>query len=116
MKWIELIRVRSSEAALRAAMSALEALVEGIASNVHELLDADSPEQDPESADTAIFYSISNAQAGLRGISFGDFLIKRVVDSLRGELDNLKAFATLSPIPGFRRWFGGEDLTTQVAA
>ena len=55
-------------------------------------------------ADTAIFYSISNCQAGLAGISFGNFLIKRVVEELSGEFRNLKTFATLSPIPGFRRW------------
>ena len=84
------------------------ALVEGIAANVGELLDEKAPEQDPETADTAIFYSISNAQPGLRGISFGDFLIKRVVDSLRRELPGLKKFATLSPIPGFRKWLSGQ--------
>ena len=60
--------------------------------------------QDPAHADTAIFYSISNCQAGLAGISFGNFLIKRVVEELSGEFRNLKTFATLSPIPGFRRW------------
>ncbi|MGH7087390.1 MAG: malonyl-CoA decarboxylase domain-containing protein, partial [Stellaceae bacterium] len=55
-------------------------------------------------ADTAIFYSISNCQRGLAGISFGDFLIKRVVDQLAAELPHLKTYATLSPIPGFRVW------------
>ncbi len=60
--------------------------------------------QDPAHADTAIFYSISNCQSGLAGISFGNFLIKRVVEELSGEFRNLKTFATLSPIPGFRRW------------
>ncbi len=80
------------------------ALVEGMSTDIHDLLDQATVLQDPEAADTAIFYSISNAQPGLRGISFGDFLIKRVVDSLRVELPGLKNFATLSPIPGFRRW------------
>ncbi|MDP6343542.1 MAG: malonyl-CoA decarboxylase [Alphaproteobacteria bacterium] len=80
------------------------ALVSGMADNVQVLLDEHAPEGDPRRADSAIFYSISNAQAGLAGISFGDFLIKRVVDELRGELPNLKTFATLSPLPGFRRW------------
>ena len=60
--------------------------------------------QDPKSADTAIFYSINNAQRGLDGISFGNFLIKRVVDRLSQEFPNLKTFATLSPIPGFVPW------------
>jgi malonyl-CoA decarboxylase len=80
------------------------ALVNGIAGNVQALLDEDAPVQDPETADTAIFYSISNAQAGLSGVSFGDFLIKQVVEHLSHELPNIKTFATLSPIPGFRRW------------
>ncbi len=80
------------------------ALVNGMAGNVQALLDEDAPADDPESADAAIFYSISNAQAGLAGVAFGNFLIKRVVDVLSHELPNLKTFATLSPIPGFRRW------------
>ncbi len=80
------------------------ALVNGIADNVQSLLDPKAPVQNPANADTAIFYSISNAQRGLVGISFGNFLIKRVVDQLSHEFPNLKSFATLSPIPGFRRW------------
>ncbi len=80
------------------------ALVNGLADNVQELLDETAPIQDPQAADTAIFYSISNAQKGLAGISFGNFLIKRVVDQLTHELEGLKTFATLSPIPGFRAW------------
>src|SRR3546814_230377 len=70
------------------------------------LLDESAPSTDPNAANTAIFYSISNAQRGLAGISFGNFLIKRVVDVLSHELPNLKAYATLSPIPGFRSWYG----------
>ena len=80
------------------------ALVSGIADNVQLLLDEEAPAQLPDAADTAIFYSISNAQAGLAGVSFGDFLIKRVVDDLARDMPNLKTFATLSPIPGFRAW------------
>lgn len=80
------------------------ALVNGIADNVQKLLDPAAPVIDPATADTAIFYSISNAQRGLDGISFGNFLIKRVVDRLRSEFPNLKTFATLSPIPGYTRW------------
>jgi malonyl-CoA decarboxylase len=82
------------------------ALVRGIAGNVHDLLDEHAPVEDPKKADTAIFYSINNAQKGLVGISFGNFLIKRVVDSLLQEFPNLKTFSTLSPIPGFRGWLG----------
>ncbi len=83
------------------------ALVNGIADNVQELLDEQAPVVDPERADTAIFYSISNCQRGLAGVSFGNFLIKRVVSDLARELPNLKTFSTLSPIPGFRRWLDG---------
>ncbi len=81
------------------------ALVNGMADNVTVLLDESAPLVDPaHNANTAIFYSISNAQRGLAGISFGGFLIKRVVDLLAAELPGLRTFATLSPIPGFRRW------------
>jgi malonyl-CoA decarboxylase len=80
------------------------ALVDGMAGNVQALLDEAAPTGNPEDANTAIFYSISNAQRGLSGVSFGDFLIKQVVDDLLHELPNLKTFATLSPIPGFREW------------
>ena len=80
------------------------ALVAGMTGEVHALLDESAPIGDPHSADTAIFYSISNCQRGLDGISFGDFLIKRVVDALATELPRLKVFATLSPVPGFRAW------------
>jgi malonyl-CoA decarboxylase len=80
------------------------ALVNGMAGDVHALLDESAPLGDPNAADAAIFYSISNCQRGLNGISFGDFLIKRVVELLAAELPRLKVFATLSPLPGFRAW------------
>ena len=80
------------------------ALVDGMSSNVQSLLDKNAPVIDPSSANTAIFYSISNAQKGLAGISFGNFLIKRVVSSLSSEFKELKTFATLSPLPGFKLW------------
>jgi len=84
------------------------ALVNGIVGNVRSLLDEAAPAEDPGSADTAIFYSISNTQKGLGGISFGNFLIKRVAATLSQEFRNLKTFATLSPIPGFRKWLDAE--------
>lgn len=90
------------------------ALVKGLASSIQNLLDEHRSEIHPEQADTAIFYSISNAQAGLKGISFGPFLIKKVVTSLSHTLPNLKTFSTLSPIPGFRRWL--EQLVTDADA
>ncbi len=80
------------------------ALVQGMAANVQDLLAQDAPTHDPEAADTAIFYSISNCQKGLAGVSFGNFLIKTVVGDLARDLTRLKTFATLSPIPGWRRW------------
>lgn len=100
------------------------ALVKGMAGNVQELL-ANKTENDAsttnivsgrllkfnntkEDFDTAIFYSISNCQEGLKGISFGNFLIKQVVLELRHEFEQLKQFATLSPIPGFRSWLKQE--------
>jgi len=83
------------------------ALVEGLAAAVQPLLDASGEagaEARARRADTAIFYSISNCQDGLRGISFGNFLIKQVVEDLKAELPQITRFSTLSPIPGFRRW------------
>src|SRR5262244_1919219 len=85
------------------------ALVSGMSGDVHALLDEAAPIGDPNAADAAIFYSISNCQRGLAGISFGDFLIKRVVDALTTELPRLKVFATLSPVPGFRAWLEAES-------
>ncbi len=84
------------------------ALVKGMSANVHELLDEAAPVGDPTKADSAIFYSITSTQRGLAGISFGNFLIKRVADALGHEFPNLKTFATLSPIPGFRTWLDGQ--------
>lgn len=79
------------------------ALTQGLATSVQALLSDDASK--PKRFDTAIFYSISNCQQGLRGIPFGNFLIKHVVQELKAELPNLARFATLSPIPGFRHWF-----------
>ena len=84
------------------------ALVQGLATAMPPLLarqtDEEAARAQAARADTAIFYSISNCQDGLRGISFGNFLIKQVVEELQTEFPQLKRFSTLSPIPGFRRW------------
>src|SRR5713101_3362830 len=84
------------------------ALVEGLATAVAPLLSQDSDEETAGTqaarVDTAIFYSISNCQDGLRGVSFGNFLIKQVVEELQAEFPQLERFSTLSPVPGFRRW------------
>src|SRR4029077_18905064 len=84
------------------------ALVEGLATSMPPLLsqnmEEDAARAQAQRADTAIFYSISNCQDGLRGISFGNFLIKQVVEELHAEFPQLERFSTLSPVPGFRRW------------
>ena len=80
------------------------ALTHDVAGCITPLLDESADAEDLNLATTAIFYSISNTQAGLRGVSFGDSLIKRVVDTLKGEFPKLKTFVTLSPIPGLRAW------------
>ncbi|MES2280920.1 MAG: malonyl-CoA decarboxylase [Pseudomonadota bacterium] len=80
------------------------ALVDEMSDCITPLLDESADAADLGKATTAIFYSISNTQGGLRGVSFGDSLIKRVVETLKEEFPRLKTFATLSPIPGFRSW------------
>jgi malonyl-CoA decarboxylase len=80
------------------------ALTRGLSAQVQPLLDPDSIVLDARAADTAVFYSITNCQEGLRGVSFGNFLIKQVVEDLGKELAKVKTFATLSPIPGFAQW------------
>lgn len=80
------------------------ALTEGLPDSVQGLIDETRELLPPEKADTAVFYSISNCQAGLAGISFGNLLIKNVVAELSRELSGLSVFVTLSPIPGLRAW------------
>ena len=80
------------------------ALVAGLSSSIQKLLDEKAPVGDPHAADTAIFYSISSPQKGLRGISFGEYLLRGAARLLRQDLPQLGTFATLSPIPGFRVW------------
>ncbi|WP_029587311.1 malonyl-CoA decarboxylase [Bradyrhizobium sp. URHD0069] len=80
------------------------ALTEAIPGAIAPLLAEDRQTVPIERARTAVFYSISNTQRGLGGISFGSFLIKQVVEELRRELPKLDNFVTLSPVPGFMRW------------
>jgi malonyl-CoA decarboxylase len=84
------------------------ALVEGLADKIAPLIDRDGQVGDPTEADTAIFYSISNCQEGLRGVSLGNFLIKLVVADLQAQLPDITTFATLSPVPGFGDWLRQE--------
>ncbi len=80
------------------------ALLSEIADSITPLLDENAAPENLQKANVAIFYSISNTQAGLRGVGFGDSLIKRVVQVLKDEFPKLKTFATLSPIPGLKAW------------
>jgi malonyl-CoA decarboxylase len=92
------------------------ALVTGLASSIQRVLSAKAPDQDLEfKPDAAIFYSINNCQPGLSGVSFGNFLIKQVTDSLAEEIPSLKYYATLSPLPGFRAWLNEELAAPQSA-
>jgi malonyl-CoA decarboxylase len=80
------------------------AFTRGISASVESLLRPDAPQLDAQAADTAIFYSITNCQPGLRGISFGNLLIKQVAQRIGQEFPRIKTFSTLSPMPGFRAW------------
>ena len=80
------------------------ALCDGIPKSIQNIIQIDREEIDIEEANTAIFYSISNCHNGLLGISFGNFLIKKVAKNLKRELPELNQFLTLSPLPGFMKW------------
>jgi len=80
------------------------ALTHGISTNVTKLLQEEVPEPGQEPPDTAVFYSINNCLKGLRGVSFGNFLIKQVIEHLSVVAPSIQQFATLSPVPGFMRW------------
>ena len=86
------------------------ALTHGIPNSIDAILN--EPETDTDSngnLDTAVFYSISNCQPGLNNISFGNLLIKQVVQELQAEFPSIKTFVTLSPVPGFNHWLESED-------
>ncbi|MCB1753313.1 MAG: malonyl-CoA decarboxylase [Gammaproteobacteria bacterium] len=83
------------------------ALTEDIPGAIAPILSRERTRIEPERARTAVFYSISNCQKGLHGISFGNFLIKQVVVELQRELPELSTFVTLSPVPALRKWAAG---------
>lgn len=85
------------------------ALTESIPSKIESLLDGDQLPVQAEQANCAIFYSISNCHAGLAGVSFGNFLIKQVATNLKLRFPQLRKFATISPVPGFRKWVENND-------
>ncbi len=84
------------------------ALVPTIAREVGPLLDKKALAIDAKKFKTAIFYSISNCQPGLKGVSLGNFLIKRVAEKIQQEIPSVKTFSTLSPIPGFTKWLDSD--------
>ncbi len=90
------------------------ALTKGTPGSVQALLAEDRAAMPAREADTATFYSISNCQAGLASISFGNSLIKQVASDLAAELSGLKTFVTLSPIPGLTKWLTAEGMAWDV--
>ncbi len=84
------------------------ALMDQLPDAIADIIAEERSSTDPRAASHAIFYSISNCQEGLRGIPFGNFLIKQVVGLLREELPQLQTFATLSPVPGFAKWLADQ--------
>ncbi|MDQ0134624.1 malonyl-CoA decarboxylase [Neorhizobium galegae] len=88
------------------------ALTDHLPASVDALLARDRQPLEVQQATTAVFYSISNCQRGLAGISLGNFLIKQVVNDLKRDLPRLENFVTLSPIPGFGAWLRGESRIT----
>lgn len=86
------------------------ALTKGTANSIQSLLTTDREVIEADEADTAVFYSISNCQPGLAGISFGNFLIKQVAANLAKDLENLETFVTLSPIPGLAKWVNSSGM------
>jgi len=92
------------------------ALTKAIPEAVGGLLDLNRQPIEAEEATTAVFYSISNTQRGLAGVSFGNFLIKQVVEELKAELPDIRTFVTLSPVPGFASWLAAQrkDETSEM--
>mgnify|MGYP001324096711 FL=1 len=86
------------------------ALTNGVATSIQKVLSESREEIDLQGANSAVFYSISNCQEGLSGISFGNSLIKQVAQDLSREMPHLKTFVTLSPIPGLTKWIKDEGL------
>jgi len=80
------------------------ALMNEVPHSIMPILDASVKPIDPYTANTAVFYSISNCQMALKGVSFGSFLIKQVVSEIQQEFKEIKQFVTLSPVPGLRKW------------
>ncbi|TVR08624.1 MAG: MCD, Malonyl-CoA decarboxylase MCD [Salinarimonadaceae bacterium] len=91
------------------------ALTQAIPGAIAPILDPAHEIVPEKQATTAVFYSISNCQKGLAGVSFGNFLIKQVVEELRRDLPQLRTFVTLSPVPGFAQWLRTETADAESA-
>ena len=92
------------------------ALTKTIPDSINTILSSDRQILSPSEAKTAVFYSISNCQTGLKGISFGNSLIKQVVTDLQAEVKTLKTFVTLSPLPLFGRWLKEKAEDNELAS
>ncbi|MCZ6830324.1 MAG: malonyl-CoA decarboxylase [Gammaproteobacteria bacterium] len=91
------------------------ALTRGMPDAIAPLLSQDREQTEQHKFDTVVFYSISNCHPGLAGVSFGNFLIKHVVEEVRQEIPGIKTFVTLSPVPGFRSWLQQAEIGELVA-
>ncbi|HEX2198129.1 MAG TPA: malonyl-CoA decarboxylase family protein [Burkholderiales bacterium] len=91
------------------------ALVSAIPRSIAQLIGSDSAAEGTEPR-VAAFYSISNCEPGLKGVSLGNFLIKRVAEELRGQVPSVKRYCTLSPVPGLRKWLAGVQGVAAAAA
>jgi malonyl-CoA decarboxylase len=92
------------------------ALTRGLPDAIEPILSTNGEPVDLERANSAVFYSISNCQRGLAGVSFGHFLIKQVVEEVRREMPRLSTFVTLSPAPDFAQWLARERAAGQAPA
>ena len=90
------------------------ALTSGIPSAIAPLIDKTSEPTDQKDLDTVVFYSISNCHPGLAGVSFGNFLIKQVVEEVGKRYPKAKRYVTLSPVPGFCKWLAAENSASDL--
>jgi malonyl-CoA decarboxylase len=90
------------------------ALSNNMPESIKEVIKIDRSVTLDQDINTAIFYSISNCQEGLSGISFGNFLIKNVAHQLKQEIEGLNRFATLSPAPGFTKWLKENSIDQNI--